>query len=179
MFWRSAFRWGCVCGVELIAVNLIGLFFELETNASWVYELLMMAVLVPLILYAGRRNAASATPSVGYTYGRAIGFVFAAMLFAGVVYGLGKWLIINFVGPEYYAALHERLFENMLTVYNGTPMMEQMIDMRDMMLGMMRGPVFLVFQTVVELVFKGGFLGLVLCSFVVRRPDIFAGGDGQ
>ena len=178
-FWQSASNWGFLGGAALFAANLIGWGLKLEATGSALYELLLFVVLCPLIIVTGRRNAAAAG-GTGYPYSRAIGYVFAMMMFAGVVYGVGRFLMVNFIAAEYYAEINSRAIDTALTVYRSTPMYDQVLAMRDTALGWFRNPFYLIFASVVEMVFKGGFLGLVLCAFVVRKPDIFGGGaNGQ
>ncbi len=172
-FWQRASNWGLVCGGALFVMNLIGWALKLETTSTWLYELLLFIVICPLIIYTGRKNAQLAGPE-GYSYGRAVGFVFAMMMFAGIVYGVGRFLMVNFIARDYYDALNAQAMDTALTMYQNTPMYDQMLGMRDMMVRVMANPIILIFQGVSGLVFKGGFLGLILCAFLKKNPDIFA-----
>jgi hypothetical protein len=165
-FWQSALNWGFLTGAGLFIMNLIGWAFKLETTNSWLYELLLFVVICPAIIYTGKQNAAHSGPA-GYSYGQAIGFVFAMMMFAGVVYGVGRFLIINFMGVEYYSTLNELAAEQVVSIYRG------MIG-QEMVLRMLRNPFYLIFESVIGMVSRGGFLGLVLCAFVYTKPDLFA-----
>jgi hypothetical protein len=176
-FWRSASNRGFIGGAALFAANLIGWGLKLEAGNSWLYELLIFCVLCPLIIVTGRRNARAAG-AAGYSYGQAIGYVLAVMLFAGVVYGVGRYLMTNFIAEAYYTELYLGQVDAALAVYQSNPMYDSMLDMRDIMVAMNRNPFFLIFSSVIELLFKGGFLGLVACAFVVRKPDIFAAAEG-
>ncbi len=176
-FWQGASNWGFLGGAALFGVNLIGWALKLETNLPWVYELLTAAVLLPLIVVTGRRNAA-ASGAAGWPFGRAWGFVVAMMMFAGVVYGVGRFLLTNFIAPEYYGVMNETLVAEAMKLY-GPSMQAMMADVSPMMGAMMRNPFYLIFQAVVELIFKGGFLGLVLCPIFTRKPDIFADGSNE
>lgn len=172
-FWQTASNWGFLGGAALFAMNLIGWALKLEANHGWMYELLLFIAICPLIIITGKRNAAAAGPE-GYSYGRAVGFVFAMMMFAGVVYGVGRFLMINFIGPEYYGKLNEEMIDALILVYSNFPQFDLMIEQRSMMLGWLSNPFYLIFESVFGLVIKGGFLGLVLCAFVYKKPDIFA-----
>ncbi len=177
-FWQRASNWGLICGGALFVMNLIGWALKLETTSTWLYELLLFIVICPVIVYTGRKNAQLAGPE-GYSYGRAVGFVFAMMLFAGIVYGVGRFLIVNFIARDYYDALNAQTMETALAVYRNTPMYDQMLGMRDMMVGMMANPFILIINGIWGLVIKGGFLGLILCAFLKKNPDIFAAAPAQ
>ncbi len=172
-FWQTSSNFGFLLGAALFAMNIIGWALKFEANHSWMYEFLMFIVICPMIIYTGKRNARNAGPE-GYGYGRAVGFVFAMMIFAGIVYGVGRFLMINFIAPEYYAALNEKAIDSIFLIYRSMPQFDNMLEMRDTMLGWLRNPFYLIFEGVLGLVIKGGFLGLVLCAFVYKKPDIFA-----
>ena len=171
--WQTASNWGFLVGAGLFAMNLIGWGLKLETTNSWLYELLLFIVICPMIIYTGKRNAHH-SGSEGYSYGRAVGFVFAMMMFAGIVYGVGRFLIINFMGLEYYSVLNATAIDNAFVLYRNFPQFDTMLEMRSTMLAWLRNPFYLIFEGVVGMVFRGGFLGLVLCAFVYTKPDIFA-----
>ncbi|MDR0907002.1 MAG: DUF4199 domain-containing protein [Rikenellaceae bacterium] len=172
-FWQAASNWGFMGGAALFVMNLVAWALRLEDGNSWAYELLQFLVICPLIIVTGRRNARLAGAE-GYSYGRAVGFVFAMMMFAGIVYGVGRFLLMNFIAPEYYDALNAKSFEAALAMYANLPQYDTILEQTNSMLRLLTNPVVLIFQGVFELVIKGGFLGLVLCAFFTRKPDIFA-----
>ena len=172
-FWQSASNRGLIGGAALFVMNLIGWGLKLETGGTWLYELLLFIVICPLIIYTARKNA-KLSGAEGYPYGRAVGFVFAMMLFAGIVYGVGRYLMVNFIAPEYYEALNAKSMDAVLQVYYNTPMYDQLLSMRETALGWMRNPLYLIFSEVFNLAIKGGFLGLILCAFLQKKPDLFA-----
>ncbi len=160
-------------------MNLIGRALRLEQGDNmWLYELLIFIVVCPLIIVTGRRNAALAGPE-GYSYSRAVGYVFALMMFAGIVYGVGRFLMVNYISHEYYDALNTAAMDAAMTVYRGTAMESQMATMRPQALRVMSNPLFLIFSSVFNLVIKGGFLGLIFSAFFKRNPDIFADRSGD
>jgi hypothetical protein len=173
-FWQSASNRGFLGGTALFLVNIIGWTLKLETSeASWLYELLTFAVVCPLIIITGRRNALAAGPE-GYSYGRAVGYVLALMLFAGIVSGTGRFLLVNFIASDYYNVLNAKALESAMTLYRGTALESQMAQMREPMMSALSNPFLLIISAIVNLVIKGGFLGLVLCVFMKKNPDIFA-----
>ncbi|MDR2912685.1 MAG: DUF4199 domain-containing protein [Alistipes sp.] len=174
-FWQGASNWGFLGGAALFAVNIVGWALRLETSATWLYELLVFVIVCPLIIYTGRRNAAAAG-SEGYSYSRAVGYVFALMMFAGIVYGVGRFLMVNFIAREYYDAINASAMESAMTVYRGTAMEAQMAEMRGTLVRMLANPFVLIVSAILNLVIKGGFLGLLLGSFLKKNPDFFASG---
>ncbi len=161
-FWRSAFNWGCTGGAVLFVVALaewgIGL-------SGGVGTLLTAIILGVLIFVTGRRNAAMSSPQQGYPYGRAIGFVLAMMLFVGLVYGIGQYFLMNVIAPEYYDSQLAAYMSHMPAAYQ---------EMLPTMLSMMKSPMLLIFSGIFAMEFWGLFVGLIVCAFVTRRPDIFA-----
>ncbi len=175
-FWQAASNWGFLVGAGLFAMNIIGWALKLEANHSWLYELLLFAVICPMIVYTGKRNARHAGPE-GYSYGRAVGFVFAMMAFAGIVYGVGQFLMYNFIAPEYYGKMIEDAIDSFgmgMAAAGNSSIIDFFVENRDTYIGMMKNPFVLIFSNVINIAAKGGFLGLVLCAFIYTKPDIFA-----
>lgn len=171
-FWQSASNWGFTGGLALFVVTLISWGFRFEEKGmTWPIELMHFAVIASLIVYTGRRNAANAGAE-GYGYARAVSYVFAMLMFAGIVYGIGRYLMVDLIARDYYEAINAKQIEVMVRAYQGAPMGEQVRTMAE---GMMTNPVFLIFTGILELVIKGGFLGLILCAFLYKKPDMFAG----
>lgn len=180
-FWRNASNMGFVGGMALVGVNIVGWALRLETiHAGWPYELLLFAAICPLILVTGRRNAALAGAE-GYPFGRAMGYVFALMMFAGIVYGAGRFLLVNFIARDFYDAFNATSIEAAMQLYRGTPLESQAEAMRGQMVRMLANPFVIIVSSVVSFVFKGGFLGLILAPIFTRKPDMFAdrSGDGS
>jgi hypothetical protein len=168
-FWRSALNWGSILGAALFVMGLVSWALKIEQNEmGWAKELLHFVVICPAILYTGVRNARLSGPA-GYPYGRAVGYIFAMMMFAGVVYGIGQFLMVNFIAREYYDAIMET-GRAALDAYRNTPQY-------DMMVSMTRwgtNPIVLIISGVLEMVVKGGLLGLVLAAFFKKNPEMFA-----
>jgi hypothetical protein len=176
-FWRMASRWGMIGGVALFVMNLIAMALELEANGhSTMKELLHFIVICPLIIITAKQNARLAGAE-GYSYGRAVGFVFATMMFAGIVYGVGQFFLMNFIAPDYFDAVNAKNLETSLAAMSASLSGEQLdmiIQQQTMMQRWATNPFILIFSGIFEMVIKGGFLGLVLCGFLYRKPDIFA-----
>ncbi|MDR1670944.1 MAG: DUF4199 domain-containing protein [Alistipes sp.] len=169
-FWKSASRWGLILGLALFVMSLVSWALKLEQNkTTWAVELLKFLVICPAILYTGVRNARLGGPA-GYPYGQAVGYIFAMMMFAGIVYGIGRFLMVNFIARDYYDAINEAALAEAMQKLQGSPMAEQM----GMMTRMMTNPIVLLLSGILEMVVKGGFLGLILAAFFKKNPDIFA-----
>ncbi len=173
-FWQSASNWGLICGVALFLTSLVSWACKFEAKEmSWPVEFMHFAVICPLILYTGFRNA-RLCGAQGYSYGRAVGYLFAMLMFAGIVYGVGRFLTINFIAREYYDVIMEK-GRAALDVYHGTPQ----YDMALKIFHWMTNPIALIISGIIEMVVKGGVLGLVLAAFFKKNPDIFAAGGGN
>ena len=167
-----------ICGAVLFVISLISWTMNF-TNGDFNWpELLRFALIFALVFYTGRRNAAIAGPE-GYSYGRAMGFVFAMMMFAGIVAGVGEFLMANFIARDYYDVINAAQIEVIMKVYQGTPLESRALEMGDQMVRMLTNPFWLIFGSIINFVIKGGFLALILCAFVTKKPDIFAAGSGN
>jgi hypothetical protein len=173
-FWQSASNWGMICGAALFVIGLISWGLKLEAGKmNWAVELMHFAVICPLILYTGFRNARLSGPQ-GYSYGRAAGYVFAMMMFAGIVWGVGQFLMVNFIARDYYDAIMSANLEAQLAQLAGSPQYDQMLPIFEKISRLSTNPIFLILNCTLTLVFKGGFLGLILAAFVKKNPDMFS-----
>ncbi|MDR2894161.1 MAG: DUF4199 domain-containing protein [Alistipes sp.] len=172
-FWQGASRWGLITGGVLFAILLFSWGADLDGHgAGWVAELMRFSLILTIVLASGRRNAAMTGPE-GYPYSRAVGFVLATMLFSGVAYGMGQYVMVNFIAPDHYDALNAERIDQALTIYRGTPMYEAALAGRDVVIRWFSNPIWLMFASIFELSLKGGILGLFLGAFVKKNPDIF------
>jgi hypothetical protein len=173
-FWQSASNWGLICGAALFLISILSWVLTRDTGtpSSWA-ELVRFVVILAIILISGRQNARLAGPE-GYPYGRAMGWILAMMMFAGVVAGVGEFLMANFIARDYYDGLVAAQMEIVLKVYEGTPMLDQAISMTDTFARMMFNPLVLIFGSVLTWVGKGGFLGLIVAAFIKKDRDPFA-----
>ena len=168
-FWRSASNWGLIGGAALFVVSIISWLLKFEQNQTgWPIELMHFAVICSLILYTGYRNARLCGPS-GYPYGRAVGYIFALLMFVGIVYGVGRFLMMNFIARDYYDAIMETA-RGVLDQFRGTPQYDVAVKMAHWG----TNPIVLIISGILEMVAKGGVLGLVLAAFFKKNPDPFA-----
>jgi hypothetical protein len=162
-----------ITGLALFVISLGSWALKLGGERNWVAELVRFGVILGVILYAGRQNVRLAG-AAGYPYGRAVGWIFAMMMFAGIVAGVGEFLMANFIARDYYDQMAAAQLEGILKVYQGTPMESQMITAGDQMARMLSNPFVLIFGSVFNWVIKGGFLGLIVAAFIKKDPDMFA-----
>jgi hypothetical protein len=173
-FWQSASNWGMITGLVLFLITILSWVLTRDAGkpASWMEFVRFVAVLA-ILIYTGRQNARLSGPE-GYPYGRAVGWIFAMMMFAGIVAGVGDFLMANFIARDYYDGLNAMQAEAIMKVYQGTPMESRAVAMGDQMVRMLSNPFVLIFSNVINWVMKGGFLGLIVAAFVKKNPDPFA-----
>ena len=109
-------------------------------------------------LYFYARRMAAYAGGDGFSYGRSLLFVLKMSLFAGVLAGVGQFVLVNWIDPEGF---------------------REQFDLMAGSLGLklMRNPLFAVFSGIFSMLIYGGLLGLLISIFVVRRPaDPFGGG---
>lgn len=95
-------------------------------------------------------------------------------LFAGVLAGVGQFVLVNWIDPEGFREQFDLMVANMA----GGGMGEKEAEMAGSLgLKLMRNPLFAVFSGIFSMLIYGGLLGLLISIFVVRRPaDPFGGG---
>lgn len=173
-FWSDAAKAGGFIGVLLFAVSLLDAAFKLNGAGGMIS--LATFIILGVFIYRFGRNRAVKYGTEGFTYGQSMGYILSIMLFTGVIYGFGNFLLQNYIASEYYQEIFETaLLRNPFF----DPDSSNAEDMADMAYSMMKSPVFLVFVGIFAMAVYGGLIGLIASAFIRRKPDIFAGmGDG-
>lgn len=109
----------------------------------------------------------------GFSYGRSLLFVLKMSLFAGVLAGVGQFVLVNWIDPEGFREQFDLMVANMA----GGGMGEKEAEMAGSLgLKLMRNPLFAVFSGIFSMLIYGGLLGLLISIFVRRPADPFGGG---
>ncbi len=170
LFWRNAANWGFLLGLAVFLWALVVWGLRWEPANGWLAEGLLALILMAAIWITGRKNA-SLTGDAGYSYGEAVGFVFALMLFAGIVSGVGQFVIYTYIAPEYYADLIGDMFDRAVAEGNDIVNQTGLDKMKSLMISFTHNPFVMIFSGVFDLAVKGGFLGLIFGAFLKRLPE--------
>lgn len=84
------------------------------------------------------------------------------MLFAGVLAGVGQFILQNYVDPGYYTSVIE-------TTLKESGFKEEDISLT-METGVMRNPIVMALSGAISMLLYGGMIGLVVSAFVKRPP---------
>ena len=120
-------------------------------------------------LYFYARRMAAYAGGDGFSYGRSLLFVLKMSLFAGVLAGVGQFVLVNWIDPEGFREQFDLMVANMA----GGGMAEMAGSLG---LKLMRNPLFAVFSGIFSMLIYGGLLGLLISIFVRRPADPFGGG---
>lgn len=170
-FWFEALKGGTLIGLVNVAFSLVAQFSGENTTLATILGYLSTVVLILLAFGYTRRFAATHSPEEGFSYGRAVGFVVAMMLFVGVLSGIYSAVMANFF-----------IREELMEVVDAT--MAQMQDMLpadsfeqtyNSMRSSVTNPLLLTFSSVISNAFLGLLIGLCVGMLTRRRPDIFGG----
>lgn len=126
-------------------------------------------------LYFYARRMAAYAGGDGFSYGRSLLFVLKMSLFAGVLAGVGQFVLVNWIDPEGFREQFDLMVANMA----GGGMGEKEAEMAGSLgLKLMRNPLFAVFSGIFSMLIYGGLLGLLISIFVrasrrsVRRRNV-------
>ncbi len=126
-------------------------------------------------LYFYARRMAAYAGGDGFSYGRSLLFVLKMSLFAGVLAGVGQFVLVNWIDPEGFREQFDLMVANMA----GGGMGEKEAEMAGSLgLKLMRNPLFAVFSGIFSMLIYGGLLGLLISIFCpasrrsVRRRNV-------
>ena len=141
-----------------------------HTKAASLVGILSFVTLVILIYALCRKVASYADPAQGFSYGKGMSFVFAMMLFTGVITGLYSAIVNNFFMTD---VIYDQVNEAMV-VYESMLPAEQVDTFYDTWVKLNMNPFTLILSNTFANLLAGGFVGIFVCSLTIRRPDIFA-----
>lgn len=172
LFWFEALKGGTMIGLVRSAFALLqqALIDGEKTKLASIVGIISFVALVLLVYAFCRKVASYANPAQGFSYGKGMSFVFAMMLFTGVITGLYSAIVNNFfMTDQIYDQINE-----MMVVYESMLPAEQVDTFYDTMVASMMNPFTLILSNTFANLLAGGFVGIFVCSLTIRRPDIFA-----
>lgn len=172
LFWFEALKGGTMIGLVRSAFALLqqALIDGEKTKLASIVGIISFVALVLLVYAFCRKVASYANPAQGFSYGKGMSFVFAMMLFTGVITGLYSAIVNNFfMTDQIYDQINE-----MMVVYESMLPAEQVDTYYDLMVASMMNPITLILSNTFANLLVGGFVGIFVCSLTIRRPDIFA-----
>lgn len=172
LFWFEALKGGTMIGLVRSAFALLqqALIDGEKTKLASIVGIISFVALVLLVYAFCRKVASYANPAQGFSYGKGMSFVFAMMLFTGVITGLYSAIVNNFfMTDQIYDQINE-----MMVVYESMLPAEQIDAYYDLMVSSMMNPFTLILSNTFANLLVGGFVGIFVCSLTIRRPDIFA-----
>lgn len=172
LFWFEALKGGTMIGLVRSAFALLqqALIDGEKTKLASIVGIISFVALVLLVYAFCRKVASYANPAQGFSYGKGMSFVFAMMLFTGVITGLYSAIVNNFfMTDQIYDQINE-----MMVVYESMLPAEQVDTFYDTMVASMMNPITLILSNTFANLLVGGFVGIFVCSLTIRRPDIFA-----
>jgi len=166
-FWKSAMIYGLYLALALTLFSVITYVTGLILNPKIGYvsiALTIIGIVIAQILYRNRElNGA-------ITYGQALGFGVAIMLFTGIVTALYTLVLYTFIDPslidQMKAAQEEAMLAKGLT--------EDQIDAAMSMASKMMSPVWMSIMGLVGSVFSGTIISLITSIFIKKQPNLDA-----
>ena len=167
-FWADAAKGGTVIGFILFIFLFLSVKFAAGNTPSAAGTILWWLELITFTLaaYSFTKNRAAKYGQAGFTYGQGIGYIAAMMLFAGIIYGLGTYFVINHITPDTYMESLAATAERMSTLF-GEQQTEEGMEIAERML---RSPFAMIMNGIFGLIIYGGFIGLFTAAFTKRLP---------
>lgn len=171
-FWNDAAIYGAYLGIAEVVFSALGMW-----KSSALISLLSIVVFIALVhLFTRRRVALYGAGDEGYSYGKALKYIVAMSIFAGVLVGAYSIVASNFL---FEARYHEMVNTTIGTLAKSglysDMMLEQMKDLYDKFFF---SPIYVVVINVISYIIKGTFFGLFIAAFTRREPAIFSSNEG-
>ena len=161
--WREAATGGLWLGLALCGVSVLAYLGRMHVSLSWMSSLLNFLLLAGFILFYGRRMSLFCEPQE-YSFGQSFGFSRKMMMFAGVIAGLGQFILQTYIDPQYYRDLIEEALLN--SGFN-----QQEVDLALTAIIDQRSPFMMIISGAMSMILYGGLIGLAVAAFL-RRPAL-------
>lgn len=173
-FWIEALKGGTIIGLVSVGFSILSQTMGAESEGLLkVVNILSSFIVIMLAFGLTRKFAATHTLEQGFSFGRALGFVLAMMLFMGFIQGLYSAVMAKFfIGEE----LLMEVDKIMASSQDLLPA-DQFDQTYQMMRKAVTSPVIITLSAMFSNLFYGVLVGLCVALFTRRRPDIFADGN--
>jgi len=163
-FWKSAMVYGLYLALALVLFSVImyvtGLI--LNTKISYVSLVLTVAgIIFAQITYRNKELKGT------ITYGQAVGFGVAIMLFAGIVTALYTIVLYTFIDPTLIDQM-KTMQEDAMLAKN---LSQEQVDAAMSMTSKMMTPAWMSIMGLVGSVFSGTIISLITSIFVKKQPN--------
>ncbi len=168
--WREAATGGLYLGLVYAALSLAAHFGKSVSGvASLCNALCFFAIAGFLYFYA--RRAAALSGSEGFSFGRCYLLMLRISLFAGVLAGLGQFVLINWLDPQ---GFQDQMDLTVATLAENGMSEREVRAAGKLTMSMMKNPIVVVLGGIFGMVIYGGLIGLIVSFFAKRPADPFA-----
>ncbi len=183
-YYRSQLLTGAlVFGVAMVVILLLEYVFSSVPTVQKILGYVggLVVVIAVLVVYGKRVAAryAQARPAEGFSYGRVFGFSVLMSMLAGVICGVGYYLLTEVIDPAHFAAEREKAMTEAVETLRQNPqiteeMIEQQVSMSNYISGMMQTLGGSIGFNVFGMLLWGGFVALFTSAGVRRKPELIA-----
>lgn len=154
---------GLILGGVLAAILALSYGLDLYNKVSWAPGLLNFLAIVWITYARGRKLSVLAGREEPLSFGTVFGFMLLMLVFAGIIYGFGNYILQGLIDPEYFS----RIIRDAYVAQGIAP--EKAEEAVTEITGVQGNPLAMVFGNVLVLVLTGGLVSLVTAA-LARRP---------
>lgn len=167
-FWRDASTYGLYFGFMMFGAAALRPLFGISPSGetAQILSYIDIVIMIGGLYWFGKMRS---DKSIGksYSFGQAYVFCLSLMLFASIISSLGGFILNNYIAPEYYDSVMESARLTSIETANQTgPEMKEVIATMEML---MADPLVLTIYGMFGGILAGGFLGLFISPFLVRK----------
>ncbi|MDR2936022.1 MAG: DUF4199 domain-containing protein [Rikenellaceae bacterium] len=170
-FWNEAATGGLILGLLMFGLSYVVYVLDWAISHGTIVSFLQVLLMGGVIWAMGTRMTRFRGPVLGFPYGQSMKLVLAIMFFAGIIHGLGEFLLQMVIAPEYFKHLYE---EALLNSGQSEAVVEQAMAMREKIEVYLKNPLVMVLSGILTMCFMGGIVGMILSIFLKKKPDVFA-----
>ena len=171
--WYDAARDGGMIGLFFFVTMLLTELSRGSLDETWQIRLTSFVGVINFCVFAAciyifTRKRSLGYADYGFTFSQSMGYIVVMMIFTGFVSGIGDYMAINVLSPDYYAdKFDDALYDNPFLKVKP----ELMEESAQMVKALLKNPVYYIFVGISGKIIYGGIIGLFVSS-VVKRPPL-------
>lgn len=168
--WREAATGGLYLGLVYAALSVAAHFGKSLSGVATLCNALCFFSIAGFLYFYSRRVAAL-SGSAGFSFGQCFLFTLRMSLFAGVLAGVGQFVLVNWLDPQ---GFQDQMDLTVATLAENGMSEREVEAAGKLTMSMMKNPIVVVLGGVFGMVLYGGLIGLVVSFFAKRPADPFA-----
>ncbi|MFI3265629.1 MAG: DUF4199 domain-containing protein [Rikenellaceae bacterium] len=164
-FWNDAAKNGLILGLTLTAISALAVVCRFDIDRPYLGSALQYGAMICMLGMFCKQRGIKHDPN-GFNYRQNMGYIFAIMLFTGIIAGVSIYILQQFVFPDTYKQIIDLAIERVKE--DGVEIDQAVVNQT---MAMVKNPFIMVFSSIISMIINGAFIGIFTSIFTRRMPQ--------